>query len=59
MGRAMTDPNLLNAILRHDMPSFIARSFMTLDQVNKLNGLFNLKEDEVSTREQALQILGM
>lgn len=33
--------------------------YMTMDQVDRLNALFNLKEDEVSTRDQAKIILGM
>lgn len=33
--------------------------FMTMDQVDRLNSLFNLKEDEASTRDEAKLILGM
>lgn len=33
--------------------------YMTMEQVNRLNGLFNLKEGEASTRDQAKAILGM
>ncbi len=33
--------------------------YMTMEQVDRLNALFNLKEDEASTRDQAKVILGM
>ena len=45
--------------LRRIGVDYPAGQFMTLDQVNRLNSLFNMKEDEASTRDEAKVILGM
>lgn len=45
--------------LRRVGVEYPAGQFMTLDQVNRLNSLFNMKLDEPSTRDEAKVILGL
>jgi hypothetical protein len=58
-GGALQEQKILEEQLRRIGVDYPAGSFMTLDQVDRLNSLFNLKEDEATTRDQARQILGM
>jgi len=57
--RAPEMQKLLEVQLRRIGVDCPAGQFTTLDQVNRVNSLFNLKEDETSTRDVARVILGM